>query len=115
LTQAVAGEIFDVAVDVRAGSPTFGRWVGFTLSAENNRQLWVPQGFAHGFCVTSDSATVLYLCTDFYAPDCEHAIRWDDPDLAVDWPVQEPVLSEKDAAAPRLRDLPRSALPSYRG
>lgn len=115
LIQAVSGEIYDVAVDVRAGSPTFGRSVGVPLSAGNNRQLWVPEGFAHGFCVTSESATVLYLCTDYYAPDSEHSIRWDDPDLAIDWPVREPVLSDKDAAAPRLRDLPRNALPRYRG
>jgi dTDP-4-dehydrorhamnose 3,5-epimerase len=98
------GSVFDVAVDVRQGSPHFGKWFGTELSDENHRQLWVPPGFAHGFCVTSEIADFAYKCTDYYAPDCERSIRWDDPDLAIAWPIREPNLSPKDAAAPLLRD-----------
>jgi dTDP-4-dehydrorhamnose 3,5-epimerase len=112
LVWVVAGTVFDVAVDVRRGSPTFGRWTGVELSAESHRQIWVPPGFAHGFCVLTDSADCLYACTDYYAADCEHTILWSDPDLAIRWPVTDPVLSEKDARAPRLRDA--TGLPSYR-
>ncbi|WP_017324474.1 dTDP-4-dehydrorhamnose 3,5-epimerase [Synechococcus sp. PCC 7336] len=107
LVRAVAGEIFDVAVDIRRSSPSFGQWVGDRLSAENKRQLWVPPGFAHGFLVLSEVAEVLYKTTDFYAPAQERSIRWDDPELAIDWPLNagvEPVLSEKDLAAPAFRD-----------
>jgi dTDP-4-dehydrorhamnose 3,5-epimerase len=100
------GSVFDVAVDVRRGSPHFGKWFGLELSDENHTQLWVPPGFAHGFCVTSESADFAYKCTEFYAPENERAIRWDDPDLAIDWPIREPTLSPKDAAAPFLRDAP---------
>jgi dTDP-4-dehydrorhamnose 3,5-epimerase len=107
LVRAVTGTVFDVAVDIRRNSPTFGRWVGVTLSAENHHMLWVPPGFAHGFLVLSESADFLYRCTDFYAPAHERAIQWNDPDLAVTWPLprgSEPILSQKDAAATRFRD-----------
>ena len=112
LVQVLRGEVFDVAVDVRQGSPTFGQWVGVELSEDNRRQLWVPPGFAHGFCVTSELAEFSYKCTEFYAPECEQGIAWNDPDLAIPWPVSAPILSKKDAAAPRLAEakvLPRFA------
>jgi len=103
LVRALAGTIFDVAADIRPGSPTFGHWVGVELSAENRRQLWVPEGLAHGFLVLSESADVLYKTTDFYAPGCEKCLRWDDPTLAIQWPLAAPpVLSPRDAAAPLL-------------
>jgi dTDP-4-dehydrorhamnose 3,5-epimerase len=101
LVRAVAGEIFDVAVDVRRGSPTFGRWVGYSLSAENRRQLWVPPGLAHGFYVVSEWAEVVYKATDYYAPEWERSVRWDDPELGISWPLvggEPPTLSAKDAA-----------------
>jgi dTDP-4-dehydrorhamnose 3,5-epimerase len=105
LVRVVAGEVFDVAVDIRQGSPTFGRWHGVNLSADNRLQLYVPPGFAHGFCVVSDTADVIYKCTDVYAPKGERTIRWDDPGLAIAWPVARPLLSEKDAAAPTLAEM----------
>ena len=111
LVQVLAGEVWDVAVDVRAGSPSFGRWVGVTLSAENKRQMYVPAGFAHGFCVTSDVAVFHYKCTDLYHPECELGVRWDDPALAIDWPIAAPLVSDKDARHPRLADIPRERLP----
>jgi dTDP-4-dehydrorhamnose 3,5-epimerase len=107
LVRVVSGTVYDVAVDVRRSSPSFGRWVGVTLSADNHHMLWVPAGFAHGFVVLSESADFLYRCTDFYAPQYERAIIWNDPDLNVQWPLPpgaEPVLSAKDAAASRFRD-----------
>lgn len=105
LVRVVSGEVFDVAVDLRKNSPTFGQWAGDFLSAENRKQLWVPEGFAHGFIVLSDYAEFLYLATDFYAPEYERSILWNDPDLAIDWPLtQDPVLSEKDQKAPLFRD-----------
>lgn len=113
LVRAVEGEIFDVAVDIRRGSPTYGRWVGETLSADNFRQLWVPAGFLHGFCVTSEVAQVEYKCTDVYDPGFELGVLWDDPDIGVQWPVDSPVLSGKDAAAPRLRDVDPDLLPTF--
>ncbi|WP_024460087.1 dTDP-4-dehydrorhamnose 3,5-epimerase [Marinimicrobium sp. LS-A18] len=103
LVRVVSGEVFDVAVDIRQGSATFGQWVGHYLSAENKRQMWVPEGFAHGFLVTSESAEFVYKCTNYYHPDSERSIRWSDPTLGIDWPVDrvgEVILSEKDKAAP---------------
>jgi len=114
LVRVVEGEVFDVAVDIRRGSPTFGRHASAVLSAENFRQLWIPPGFAHGFCVTSERAQVEYKCTAYYAPDCEIAVAWDDPFLAIPWPVREPVLSERDRRAPRLESL-AERLPRFRG
>ena len=114
LVYAVEGEIFDVAVDVRDGSPDFGRWTAETLSAANGRQLYIPEGFAHGFCVVSDRARVAYKCTAPYDARAELAVAWNDPDIGIAWPVAEPVLSEKDAAAPRLRDIERGRLPKYK-
>ncbi|WP_434348431.1 dTDP-4-dehydrorhamnose 3,5-epimerase [Myxococcus virescens] len=113
LVQVLAGAVYDVAVDVRRGSPTFGQWVAAELSSDNRRQLWVPPGFAHGFCVVSDSADFHYKCTALYAPETERSVVWNDPDLAIPWPVREPRLSPKDAQAPRLRDAP--LLPEYVG
>lgn len=107
LVRCVAGAVFDVAVDVRANSPTFGRWVGFELSADNHRQLWIPPGFAHGFLVLSESADFLYKTTDYYAPQAEGALRWDDPEVGIRWPVlgEEFTLADKDRQAPLLKDL----------
>ncbi len=113
LVHVTRGEVFDVAVDVRRGSPTFGKWFGATLSAENHRQMWIPPGFAHGFLVTSETADFAYKCTRQYAPGDERVIRWNDPDLAIDWPIAgtgEPLLSPRDRAAPWLKD---SELPAY--
>ena len=107
LVRVVSGEVFDVAVDLRKASPSFGQWVGETLSAANKHQLWVPPGLAHGFLVLSDTAEFEYKCTDFYAPELERTIRWDDPDIGIKWPLAkgvQPVLSAKDTAAPFLKD-----------
>jgi dTDP-4-dehydrorhamnose 3,5-epimerase len=112
LVRAVEGEMFDVAVDIRRGSPTFSRWVGVTLSGENLRQFYVPPGFAHGFCVLSERLHVEYKCTDFYDREDEFGLAWDDPEIAIAWPIREPVLSAKDAAAPRL-DKIRDRLPVF--
>jgi dTDP-4-dehydrorhamnose 3,5-epimerase len=105
LVRAIVGEIFDVAVDIRPDSPTFGKWVGATLSAENAHQLYVPPGFAHGFCVLSDMAHVQYKCTDVYRPGDEIGIVWNDPEIGVDWPVRDPRVNEKDGKAPRLAEI----------
>lgn len=111
LVRVVAGEVFDVAVDVRCSSPTFGGWVGETLSADNKRQLWIPPGFAHGFVVLSDSADFLYKTTDTYSPADERAVVWNDSDVGIAWPLaEEPLLSGKDKVAPRLKDVPLSDL-----
>jgi dTDP-4-dehydrorhamnose 3,5-epimerase len=107
------GEVFDVAVDVRVGSPTFGRWEGLTLSSENKRQLYVPPGFAHGFCVMSERALFSYKCTDFYAAPSEIGVAWDDPEIGIEWPIQSPRLSFKDQQNRRLRDIPSDRLPRY--
>ena len=114
LVRAVAGEMFDVAVDIRRGSPAFGRWVGVTLSGQNFRQLYIPPGFAHGFCVLSDEVDVEYKCTDFYEPADEITVLWSDPAVGVAWPVNEPVLSRKDAAARPLAEL-HDLLPVFAG
>lgn len=111
LISVLDGEVFDVAVDVRVGSETFGRWVGQHLSSETGEQLWIPAGFAHGFMVLSGWAVFSYKCTDYYAPDAERTVRWDDPELAIGWPAVDPVLSGKDRDAPRLAELPREHLP----
>ena len=104
LVRALSGEIYDVAVDLRKGSSTYGKWTTVILSAENKKMLFVPVGFAHGLCVTSADAEMLYMTTEEYAPDLEAGVLWDDPDLAIEWPVANPVLSARDRAWPRLRD-----------
>lgn len=104
LVRVVAGEVFDVAVDIRKSSPTFGRWVGAILSAENKRQMWIPEGFAHGFVVVSDAAEFLYKTTDYWAPEHERCIAWDDPAIGIDWPIKKPILSEKDRLGVLLAD-----------
>lgn len=105
LVRVIVGEIFDVVADIRPDSPTFGRWLGVVLSAENFRQLYVPPGFVHGFCVVSDAAEVLYKCTALYDPTDEIGVVWNDPELGVDWPIRSPLLSEKDRRLPTLRGL----------
>ncbi|MFZ1746897.1 MAG: dTDP-4-dehydrorhamnose 3,5-epimerase [Nitrospirales bacterium] len=112
LIRVIRGEIFDVAVDIRKGSPTFASWVGVTLSSEDFRQIYVPMGFAHGFCVLSDVAEVEYKCTDVYAPGGEVTIRWNDPRIGIQWPIEQPLLSTKDAAGLLLGDL-CDQLPDY--
>ena len=110
LVRVVAGEVFDVAVDMRRGSPTLGRWAGALLSAANRRMMWIPPGFAHGFYVTADSAEFVYKCTDFYAPEHEVALRWDDPAIGIPWPLvdgQPPLLSAKDAAGLSFAEAPK--------
>jgi dTDP-4-dehydrorhamnose 3,5-epimerase len=113
LVRVVRGEVFDVAVDIRRGSPHFGRWTGQTLSEENRLQLYIPPGFAHGFCTLSGQADFLYKCTDFYLPDDEYGIAWDDPDIAIDWPAMDYLLSDRDRTFPRLADS--QSLPGYPG
>ncbi|HHJ16692.1 MAG TPA: dTDP-4-dehydrorhamnose 3,5-epimerase [Gammaproteobacteria bacterium] len=114
LVQVIRGAVFDVVVDIRQGSPTFGRWVGQLLSEENHHQLYVPPGLAHGFCVLSDSTDFLYFCTDLYRPDDEYGIAWDDPALGIEWPGGPFSLSEKDRNNPTLADA-GDFLPQYRG
>jgi dTDP-4-dehydrorhamnose 3,5-epimerase len=113
LVFAVAGEIFDVAVDVRFGSPTFGRWTGARLTGDTGRQIYIPEGFAHGFCVLSGHARVAYKCTAVYDPASEMSVIWNDPDIGIAWPVDSPRISSKDAGAPRLRDIDRARLPRF--
>ncbi|NPV26678.1 MAG: dTDP-4-dehydrorhamnose 3,5-epimerase [Firmicutes bacterium] len=115
LVYVLQGEVYDVAVDIRVGSPTFGQWVGVNLSAQNNRQLYIPEGFAHGFCVLSDWAMFAYKCTDFYNPSTEGGVLWNDPEIGIEWPVNEPILSEKDRQYPRLEEISPDRLPQYRG
>ena len=112
LVRVVEGAVFDVAVDMRQSSATFGQWVGYELSAENHHMLWVPPGFAHGFYVMSDSAEFVYKCTDYYAPEHERSVLWNDPDLAIDWHLvdnKNPILSEKDADAPNFNEAEKFA------
>ena len=113
LVRAVEGEMFDVAVDIRRGSKRFGRWVGVCLSGENFRQLWIPPGFAHGFCVLSERVHVEYKCTDFYDREDEVTVAWNDPEIGIEWPISQPVLSARDAAAPVLRAL-QDRLPAWK-
>lgn len=113
LVSVLEGEVYDVAVDIRAGSPTFGRWAAAILSADNKRHFWVPEGFAHGFAVLSEFATFTYLCTALYERAADASIRWNDAEIAVDWPLSAPLLSEKDERAPFLRDVPPEKLPRY--
>lgn len=110
LVSVFQGEVFDVAVDIRRSSPTFGRWHGVNLSAENKRQFFIPPGFAHGFAVLSETALFFYKCTEFYAPQHEATIAWNDPNIGIHWPVTNPVLSEKDQRAPRLKNVPPEKL-----
>ncbi len=111
LVHCLRGAVLDVVVDVRRGSPTFGRWYGAELTEDNHRQLWVPAGLAHGFCVLSDSADFFYKCTELYHPEHDRGIAWNDPDVGVKWPTDAPLLSAKDQNLPRLRDAP--VLPAY--
>jgi dTDP-4-dehydrorhamnose 3,5-epimerase len=111
LVQVVSGEVFDVAVDIRRNSPTFGQWVGAVLSETNHKQMYIPSGFAHGYCVTSETAVFSYKCSDFYNPACEGGIMWNDSDIDIDWPMKEPILSAKDAGFPRLGDIAVEKLP----
>jgi dTDP-4-dehydrorhamnose 3,5-epimerase len=113
LVSVLRGEVFDVAVDIRIGSPTFGEWTGVTLSAENKRQFYVPPDFAHGFLVTGEDALFYYKCTDYYAPSAEGIDIWNDPEIGIEWPTDAPTLSERDSAAPPLREMPEGSLPRY--
>ena len=115
LVYVLQGEAFDVAVDIRAGSATFGNWTGVTLSGDNGRQFFVPPGYAHGFCVTGETALFAYKCTDFYNPRAEGAIRWDDPAIGIDWPVSDPAVSARDIDAPLLADIDPARLPRLEG
>lgn len=113
LVFVLSGEIYDVCVDIRHGSPNFGKWIGCHLTASNKRQLFIPCGFAHGFCVLSETADVIYKCTDFYAPDDEYGIHWSDPTVGINWPIQNPILSEKDKAFKYLVDTSEELLPIF--
>jgi dTDP-4-dehydrorhamnose 3,5-epimerase len=113
LVSVLEGEVYDVAVDIRRGSPTFGQWAGVMLTAENHRHFWIPEGFAHGFCVVSDFATFSYQCTDLYDAKADGGIRWNDPAIGIDWPISSPLLSDKDSKAPLLADVPLERLPEY--
>ncbi len=113
LVSVLEGEVYDVAVDIRQGSPTFGQWAAVVLSAENKRQFWIPEGFAHGFAVLSERAIFSYLCTAQYNKAADAGVRWNDPVIGVDWPVKAPLLSAKDDAAPLLADIAPERLPLY--
>ena len=107
LIRVLTGSIFDIAVDIRYGSPTFGQWFGAELTAENKKQFWIPRGFAHGFCVFSETADVEYKCTDFYSPENERGIMWNDPALNIQWPIKEPLLSDRDCQHPNFNEIER--------
>lgn len=113
LVSVIRGEVFDVAVDIRRGSPTFGRWVGEVLSDENHHQLFVPKGFAHGFLVLSETVDLAYKCSDFYAPGDEYGILWSDPNVGIEWPVEKVLLSSKDEVLTLLSEMPLNLLPAY--
>lgn len=113
LVWVVAGEVLDVAVDIRRGSPTFGQWVGEVLSGENRRRLFIPRGFAHGFCVLSPSAHFMYKCDAFYHPEADRGVNWNDPAIAIGWQITSPILSPKDTCLPFLADIPADMLPRY--
>lgn len=113
LVNVLEGEVYDVAVDIRVGSPTFGRWAAAVLSADNKRHFWIPEGFAHGFAVLSDNATFCYQCTALYDRIADAGIRWNDADIAIDWPLSAPRLSDKDQSAPFLHEVARDKLPQY--
>ena len=113
LVYVITGEIYDIAVDIRRGSPGFGKWVGQYLSDKNRRQIFVPEGFAHGFCVISETADVLYKTTDLYNPDDEYGVLWSDPTIGIKWPVEMPVVSDKDKQFPGLKEVPETDLPIY--
>jgi len=113
LVQVATGSVFDAAVDVRVGSPTFGQWYGCILSEENHHQLWIPPKFAHGFCVLSDTADFVYKCTDYYHPEDEGGLLWNDPEVGIDWPIVSPRLSDKDEAYACLKDISRDRLTVY--
>ena len=113
LVSVLEGEVYDVAVDIRRGSPNFGRWEAVILSADNRRQLWIPEGFAHGFAVLSEHAVFNYLCTDVYVKEADAGVRWNNGDIGVDWPVSDPLLSAKDEKAPFLADISGDRLPVY--
>lgn len=115
LVSVLDGEVYDVAVDIRVGSPTFGRWAAAMLSADNKRHFWIPEGFAHGFAVLSEQATFVYQCTALYDAAADAGIRWNDGEVGVDWPLAQPSLSDKDAKAPFLADVPRERLPIFAG
>jgi len=115
LVQVLVGEVFDVAVDVRTGSPTFGKWTSVRLSGGDKRQIFVPEGFAHGFCVLSDTVLLSYKCSKLYAPQSEITIRWDDPSIGIDWPIESPEVSPKDALGLRLDEIDHERLPSFSG
>jgi len=115
LCRVVEGEVLDVAVDIRNGSPTFGKWTSVLLSAREQNQIYIPAGFAHGFVALTDVVQFLYKCSDFYAPGDEYGIIWNDPDLKIDWGVANPLISEKDAVYPKLADIPRELFPKYSG
>jgi dTDP-4-dehydrorhamnose 3,5-epimerase len=113
LVSVVQGEVFDVVVDIRIGSPTFGQWTGIVLSGDNHRQLWVPPGFAHGFCVLSATTYFTYKCTDVYTPQAEGGIMWNDPDIGIEWPLKNIILSDKDQVYTRLKDVSIERLPVF--
>ena len=113
LVSVLEGEVWDVAADVRRGSPTFGQWTAVVLSAENKRHFWIPEGFAHGFVTLSDTALFNYVCTDTYDREADAGLRWNDAELAIDWPVASPLLSDKDAKLPFLADIAPARLPQY--
>lgn len=113
LVSVLEGEVFDVAVDIRRDSPTFGQWVGVRLSAENKRQFWIPEGYAHGFLGLTDRVVFTYLCTDVWVKEFDSGIRWNDPQFGIEWPIDAPLLSDKDAQAPLLADIPADRLPVF--